>query len=207
MEELNKFWRYQESAQRCKWVSGDPSDIHVSKAFSVNFDILDSPGAQSEHRHELAFCFHQRQGYENLVPLPREKGCETGCACQFCRWPERSVGVTVEGPPVCPHLLIEEHSANKICLILSWDHSMIWNHGQVAPLSFSHRLPGTIEAQQLKVFLLQIFSPCFRVLSWEEGRSVSHSWQLWSRCPPQGDVTNHQCLGESQRHRKIKLQK
>ena len=57
---------------------GDPSDTHVSEAFSVHLNILDNPKAQSKHSHQLAFCFHQRQGCKNLVPLPRERGYETG---------------------------------------------------------------------------------------------------------------------------------
>lgn len=114
-----------------------------------------------------AFRFPQRQGCKNQVLAPREKECEPGPGCVHSalqvNW-ALSWGVQT-GPPGCPYLLVEEPSANKICLILPWDHSMIWDSGQVAALSLGHRLPGTIKAQQLKVFLLQILSPCFRVLS------------------------------------------
>lgn len=50
---------------------------------------------------------------------------------------------------------------------------MVWSLGQVAAGKLGYTLPGTIRAQQLEVFLLQILSPCSSVLSWVEKRGGS----------------------------------
>lgn len=205
MERLNKSKRYQESVQRGKLVSGRPFRYSCVQGSFSPLWYPRQPQSTKWTEPPASFLISEAELWES-VPLPREKRYETGLGMPVSSGGDLSIlfGGYVEGPSVCPNLLIEEYPADKICLIFPWDHSMIWDYGQVAPSSFSHRLPGTIEAQQLKVFLFQLFSPGFRVLSWGEERPVSHSWQLWSQCPPWGDVTNYQCLGELQRHRKMK---
>lgn len=45
---------------------------------------------------------------------------------------------------------------------------MVWHSAQVAAGSLTDRRPAAIEAQQFKVFCLQILSPCFGVPAWGE---------------------------------------
>lgn len=70
---------------------------------------------------------------------------------------------------------------------------MIRGSGQVAMISVLHRLPGSVGAQQLKIFLLQCFCPLFRVVSWVQKRWVSHSFDQGT--PHWGDVTNPLACG------------
>jgi hypothetical protein len=85
---------------------------------------------------------------------------------------------------------------------------MIWHYGQVAVLSFSHRLPSAIKAQQLKILLLQTLSPCLRVLSCGEKGGLATADSFGQSVLTERDETDYSLREyETQRNETIKLLK
>lgn len=70
--------------------------------------------------------------------------------------------------PGGPYLLVQQRQFQVFYLIFLRYHTVTWGPGQVTALSLSHRPPGAIETQQLKVLQVQILSPGFAVLPWGE---------------------------------------
>lgn len=81
--------------------------------------------------------------------------------------------------PGSAYLMIEQHLLHVRHLISPRYHNITWGIGQVAALSLSYRLPGTIGAQELEVRLLQSLSPIFSVLSWGKKKVASVQGALW----------------------------
>lgn len=135
-----------EQAQEVPWlcsVSGRHLRCLCIWTLPVHWDTLDSPRARSEHSHQPPTFIRGR-----LHCPGRKSATGLGCVCAALQVSSASMwGMRTE----FPHLLVEEHSADKICLIFPRDHSVTWDYGQVAALSLSHRLPRAIKAQQLEV--------------------------------------------------------